>query len=199
MADTAAGRQLTEQHRRLQLQLRAATVRDLLRIWPAFDLDDIDGSWPSVEAALLALIAQQRRNSSGLAVNYYRAFRTAEGVPGDPQLRVASAPDRSLQVATLRLVGPIGAKKNIAANVADPAGTTLTRVTGSVARQVLDGGRQTLAESIKADRRAAGWRRVTDSSPCDFCAGIAREGIKSEGGGFPAHDHCGCTAEPAFA
>lgn len=199
MARTFAGGQLTEQHRRRQLALRAATLRDLLRLWPAFDIDDIDGSWPPLESALATLITARRRDSAGLAANYYRAFRTVEGVPGTPEPRVVPKQDRTLLVATLRLVGPIQAKKNILARTSDPVGRTLTRLSGSVARQVLDGGRQTLAESIKTDRRAAGWRRVTDADPCDFCAGIADEGIQSEGGGFPAHDHCGCTAEPAFA
>lgn len=170
-----------------------------MTIWPAVNFDDLDGSWPTVQAALATLVLARRTDSSGLASDYYRSFRTAEGVPGRPEPRRAPPPDRTLLAATLALLGPIQAKKNIALNRPDEPARMLVRVSGSVTRQVLDGGRQTLAESVKVDRRARGWRRVTDASPCDFCAGIAAEGIHSEGGGFPAHDHCGCTAEPAFA
>jgi hypothetical protein len=198
VADTYAGRQLTEQHRRRQLALRSATVLDLLALWPAFRLDDIDGSWPPVETALATLIVARRRQSAGLAANYYRAFRTAEGVPGAPDPRPVSGLDRTLMVATLRLLGPIQAKKNIASRVPDVPGRTLTRLAGTVSRQVLDGGRQTLIASVRSDRRAAGWQRVTGPNACEFCAGIAAEGIHAKGGGYEAHDHCGCTAEPAF-
>lgn len=199
MARTSAARQLTEQHRRRQLALRAATIRQLVSLWPTFDIDDIDGSWPPLETALVTLVTSRRRDSAGLAANYFRAIRTAEGVPGMADPRAVVDMDRTLLTATLRLLGPIQAKKNVAARVPDVAGRTLSRLSGSVSRQVLDGGRETLTESIKFDPRGKGWRRVTDASPCAFCAGIAAEGIHSEGGGFPAHDHCGCTAEPAFA
>jgi len=195
---TAAGRQLTEQHRRTQLALRAVTIRDMMALWPAFDLDGIDRTWPPLQAALVTLILARRANSSGIAANYYRSLRTAEGVPGRPEPRLAPPPDRTLLTATLALVGPIQAKKNLTARRPDVAATTLVRLSGSVTRQVLDGGRKTLEVSTRADPRARGWRRVTSASPCDFCAGIASEGIHSEGGGFPAHDHCGCAAAPVF-
>lgn len=199
MAETFAGEQLTQLHRRRQLALRSATLKDLLRLWPMFDIDDIDGTWPQLQAALLTLVGARRQDSVGLASNYYRAFRLAEGVPGQAEPRRAAPPDPLLTVATLNLLGPIQAKKNISLRRPRVAETTFTRLAGSVGRQVLNGGRETLVQSIDADRRAAGWRRITDSNPCDFCADIASAGIHSEAGGFPAHDSCGCSAEPAFS
>lgn len=198
MAATNVGRQLTELQRRRQLQVRARTVADLMVLWPAFDLADIDGTWGPLEAGLVTLILARRRESSAVASDYYRTFRSVEGVPGRPQVRLADVPDRELMVATLRIVGPIGAKKQIARGVRSVDADTLTRVAGSVTRQVLDGGRQTLTESLRQDRRGRGWRRVTDSDPCAFCAGIADKGVVGDNVAFAAHDHCGCTAEPAF-
>lgn len=198
MASTRAGDLLTQAHRRSQLGIRAATLAEILAIWPAFSIDDIDGSWPAVEAALLALITGRRRQSSETAANYYRAFRRVEGVPGTATPRIADDPPRLLMAATLRLLGPIQAKKNIAAGVPNPADRTLTRLSGSVTRQVLDGSRQTLQQTAKADPQAQGWRRVTSGRACDFCAAIAAEGVVGTDVDFQAHDHCSCTQEVAY-
>lgn len=198
MPDTRAGRLLTEAHRRSQLKVRAATLRDLLAIWPAFSMDDIDGSWPPVEAGLVALIGSRRRQSSDLAANYFRAFRTAEKVPGNATPHLADEPNPTLLLATLRLIGPIMAKKNIAAAVPKPAERTLTRLTGSVSRQVLDGGRQTLTQSIKADPAARGYRRVTGGRACSFCTELAAQELIGDSVDFQAHDHCSCTQEPVY-
>jgi len=200
MAATSIGRQLTELQRRRQLAVRAQTIKDLMALWPAFDLADIDGTWPPLEAGLVTLILARRRDSSAVASDYYRAFRSVEGMPGQAQIRRAAEPDQTLLRATLRILGPIGAKKQIARGARDVAGTTLTRVSGSVTRQVLEAGRETLTGTLRDDPRARGWRRITDSDPCEFCDGIAAEGVraKTSAAGFEAHDHCGCTAEPAF-
>lgn len=200
MAATALGRELTELQRRRQLSVRARTLADLMVLWPAFDLADIDGTWPPLEAGLVTLIMARRRESSAVASDYYRAFRSVEGVQGQAPIRAAQDPDRDLVRATLRILGPIGAKKQIGRGARNVAGDTLTRVSGSVTRQVLEAGRDTLTRTLRDDRRARGWRRITDSDPCEFCAGIAAEGVraKTSAAGFAAHDHCGCTAEPAF-
>lgn len=197
MARTRAGSELTQLHRRRQLALRAATLRELLAVWPMFDIDDIDRSWRPLEAALLTLTLARRRESAGLASNYYRAFRTAE-VGGAVTPRIAGPPSTRLLVATLRLLGPIGAKKAIAAGRRDVAATTLTQLSGVVSKQVMDGGRDTLTRTIRSDDAAKGWRRITSADPCDFCAGIAAEGVHGKGSDFPAHSHCSCTQEIAY-
>lgn len=198
MADTLAGRQLTAQHRRWQLELRAATLDELVEVWPLFDLADIDGTWPALESALLTLIRSRRRESVDVAGNYYRALRAAEGVPGQLQPVAPVSPAPALERATLRLLGPIAAKRAIAARRPKVAADTLTRLSGSVGRQVLDGGRRTLTETMRRDPAARGYRRITDSSPCDFCRDLADEGIVGDSVDFRAHDHCGCAQEPAF-
>lgn len=198
MASTAVGAQLTQLHRRRQLALRAATIRDLLAIWPAFDIDDIDGSWPALESALLTLVRSRHRDSAGLAANYYRTFRDVEGVSGQFVPRLAETPNETLTRATLTIVGPILTKKAIARGQRRPAETMLTRLSGTVTRQVLEGGRQTLHASAQADQQAKGWRRVTSGRACSFCAAIAAEGVIGTDVDFAAHDHCSCTQEVAF-
>lgn len=198
MASTDTGRRLTELHRRRQLVIRASAVSDLLAVWPAFTLADIDGSWPAVEAALLSIIAARRTDSERLSANYFTAFRMAEGETSTAQPRSAPPPSRALQAATLRILGPIATKKTLTAGTPNPAERALTRITGTVTRQVLQAGRDTLAESVRADPAARGWRRITSSSPCPFCAGIAAEGVIGVDVDFPAHDHCSCTQEPVY-
>lgn len=198
MAETLAGRELTAQHRRRQLELRAATLNELVELFPLLDFDDLDGTWPALESGLLTLIRSRRRDSVDLAGNYYRALRVAEGVAGDPQPVTPTSPPPALERATLRLLGPIAAKRAIAARRQNVVGDTLTRLSGSVGRQVLDGGRRSIVETIRRDPAARGYRRVTDSSPCRFCDQLAKQGVVGEAVDFAAHDHCGCSQEPAF-
>lgn len=198
MALTELGRQLTEVHRQRQLSVRAALVADILAVWPLFDLDNIDGTWPPVAAAIVAAVELRRRESGEEASSYYRRFRDAEGLPDGYEPEPVAETDRSAVVGTLFLLGPIGAKRQILRRRPDVAGDMLTRVAGSASRLVLDAGRQTLMAAVSEDPRAQGWSRVTDSDPCDYCADLAADGVFADDATFRAHDHCGCTAEPVL-
>lgn len=190
---------LTETHRRRQVGVQAATIRQLLTLWPAFSLDDIDGSWAAFEGLLLALVTVRGRDSAGLAAGYYAGFRLAEGVGGAfPAVLAPSSPPDTV-VGSLRFVGPFGAKKLIAAGRTDVMATTFTKVAGDVSRHVLNQGRATLLGSVQADRKAMGWSRVTGAHPCAFCMMLASRGpVYGKGGGFSAHGGCVCFAEPAY-
>lgn len=199
MANTHLGQQLTKAFRRAQLALRASALREVLTVWPMFDLDDIDGSWPALESALAAIIDSNHRRAAQQAASYFITYRTVEGAEGRVFPVVAEPPDPTFSRATLALLGPIYTKKAIAAGRSQrAAATALTRVSGTVGRQVLKGGRDTLQQSIQSDPDAQGWQRITDGSPCDFCASLAGHGIVGPNAGFQAHDHCGCTAEPVY-
>ena len=201
MAATVQGTQLTEQHRRSQLSIRAAALRTLLVLFPAFTMKDIDASWLPLEAALMLLITQARTQSSSLARAYYLNFRNAEGIRGPvpvdpPPLPIwEQAAHRSLTVT-----GPVAAKQAIASGrpQAEAREIALVRLSGSVGRLVLNGGRDTITGMVSAEPQRVGWIRVTSASPCAFCAMFATRGpiYKETTVGFQAHDHCACTAEP---
>lgn len=82
----------------------------------------------------------------------------------------------------------------------DPARTALVRVSGAVTRHVLNGARETLHRSVRADRRALGWARATSGAPCSFCAMLASRGpvYGERTGDFQTHDHCSCGLEPVY-
>jgi hypothetical protein len=201
MAVTAEAEILTETHRRAQLALRSAVLAPVLRAWPAFDPDDIAGSWARIEPLLLALIAAGGNTSAGLAAAYYSEFRAAAAVAGAAAPVLAAAPPVGEVVRSLRFVGVVGAQKLVGAGARNVAQTVFTNVSGEVSRQVLNQGRDTLIGSVAADPKALGWARVTDSKPCSFCRMLAGRGpvYRSKGGGFKAHGHCGCSAEPVFS
>jgi hypothetical protein len=191
---------LAEQHRLQQLALRAVTFEQLLRIWPAYNPDDIAGSWPAVQEALTALIWLRHSESSALAANFYRASRYGAGITGDAPIELAAPPPLEQLDASLGFVGRFMPSKQAALGRRNVGDVALVAVTGAVTRLVLQGGRRTLTGTIRADRNATGYRRITSGDACTFCQMLASRGAvyKRDTVDFDAHDHCGCSAMPVF-
>jgi hypothetical protein len=191
---------LAEQHRRRQLAIRAVTLRQILAIWPAFDLTDIDRSWAAVQQSLTAVVWLRHRDSANLAAAYYQAARLAAAAGGSSVPVLASAPPLEQLDRSLGYVGRIVPKNLIAAGRKDVAAQTLVHVSGAVSRLVLNGGRDTIAGSIKADPQARGWQRITSSKPCAFCEMLAGRGAiySKDSVDFAAHDHCACGIAPSW-
>lgn len=192
---------LTERHRRAQLQIKARTLRDLARIWSLWKVND-PKSFREFALAAGLLVHAYRGLSANVAAAYYRGFRAAEQIEGiaAPQLASAITPEEilaSLYVTGRAMNGPPGDGISIDTLRKD----SYVRVSGALTRHVLNGGRQTILNSVAADRRARGWARITDGNPCYFCLTLASRGAvykTEETAGFQAHDHCGCAAMPVF-
>jgi hypothetical protein len=193
---------LAEQQRRAQLTLRAATLRDVLKLWPAFDLENINRTWPAIEDALVRLIQARGATSSGLAIAYYERERKLAGIGGRATPRVGKVLEDDI-VTGLRAIGPANAALQLAKNrpVERVAAATLVNLSGEVTRQVMNHGRQSLSSSLIADARAngtkSGVRRVTGGNPCSWCADQASQ-IYPPTERFPAHMHCSCFPEASF-
>ena len=192
---------LTQQHRQAQAQIRAQALRDFASLWPIWKGDE--NSFVELVTAAIALVRVYRRISAAAAAAYYQAFRQAAETAGVPATVLSSTiPDG--QIATsLYVTGRDALRKALAAGqTADEAkATTLVRASGAVSRHIIDGGRQTILDSVQADKQAIGWARITDGDPCYFCLTLASRGAvyKSEQtASFEAHDHCGCTAMPVY-
>ncbi|MBA9002018.1 VG15 protein [Thermomonospora cellulosilytica] len=204
MARTPEADVLTRVHRQRQISLAAAVVQDLMQLWRAIVDPNDPSTWQRFAELAATLIGLRRRDSAGLAADYYRAFRTAEGVDeGAPTVVMAAtlaAPTVGEQVRAAGLAGYAGGRR--AGQAPEQAARNgLVRATGTATRMVLSGGRTTLVDSVRADRQALGWIRIVDANPCAFCAMLASRGPvykSARTGGFQAHDHCGCTAEPVY-
>lgn len=203
MAATAAGARLTAEHRLGQIAVRSQALRDVLQVWPALDPERLAASWPPVEAALLSVIARRRGQSATVAAGYFEAFRDAEGISGAANPVIANFGEVAASRAgtSLRVTGPATIVRLTALHRPAPVQTALVRVTGAVSRHVLDGGRETLVSSVRADRRALGWARAASGNACAFCAMLASRGpvYGEHSGAFQAHDHCSCSLEPVYS
>ena len=192
---------LTRNYRAQNIALRAQTVRDLQRLWPALDWRNLERTYPAWFAGASALIARDRTRSAGLASLYLKAHRLQAGVPGEVTLRLAG-PAPAEQVATaLRVTTLVAVKKStMAGKTAEQAMIdAFVQSSGAATRLVLDGGRDTIRATTAADPRTQGWRRVT-AGGCDFCQMLAGRGdVYTEAtADFASHDHCACSAEPVY-
>jgi len=201
MASTQAAQTLTEQHRRAQLQLRARALRDFAQLWPIWEGDE--DTFLAFAIAAVTLVRAYRGLSADLAAAYYRTFRAAEGARGEAAIRraapiveerliaeLAVEAQDVLQDALSRGLGPERAKERV-----------FVASSGTISDRVQEGGRETILRTVEDDESALGWARVTDASPCAFCAMLAARGPiykKKATASFTPHHHCGCTVEPVF-
>lgn len=174
---------------------------DWLRLWPIWQ--DDPATFRQLGDATLSLLVVGYGMSRTLAAAYYQAFRFAEEVSGEFTPVLAPELDRGRAAGTLYRVGLEMHREALRSGrqATDARAQTLLRMTGSVSRQVLEGGRETVIASVAADRHARGWARIAGPNCCAFCALLAGRGPTyktAETASFEAHDHCACGIEPAF-
>jgi len=204
MAVTLEGTRLTEAHRLAQLGISRAALRDILAVWRLLDPSNVDSTFPGYARAAEIILAEYKRRSANAAAAYIRAFREAEGVSGQVDVALLERLSRQQAMTSLLVTGPVtiktatreGHPEERASNLA------LTATLGAVTRLVLQGARDTIVETVKRDREALGFARVTDGNPCYFCAMLASRGAvyKSRStADFQPHDRCGCQPEPVYS
>lgn len=76
-----------------------------------------------------------------------------------------------------------------------------TLIAGGVQRRIADHARYTVARNSVEDKAARGWKRVGEGSSCEFCSMLLGRGaVYTEAtADFRSHDHCDCSAAPAWA
>jgi hypothetical protein len=202
MARTQEADALTEQHRLVQLGIRAQALRDFSRLWPLWTPSDPQ-SFAQLVTATTTLVRAYHPISAGVAASYFTAFRAADGVGGTAAPVIASAPADGMIATSLYVTGEKATRKAIDAGRApeDATQAAFVRTSGAVTRHILNGGRDTILESVQRDVQALGWARITDGNPCAFCLVLASRGVvykTEQTADFQAHDHCGCAAEPFY-
>lgn len=202
MSLTADGARLTEAHRLAQLSQSRSVQTQLLAVWPALSLDDIDGTREQWLTEALALVLAGAETSAQIAARYYARFRKAEiGELVPPSVaEIRATPNAARATVSLDLAGPVALKQAISRGSQTPKRDALARMLGDSQRLVLDGGRSTLASQVHTDQRGRSYARVTSGKACAFCVMLASRGAvyTKETGDFDAHGTCGCSIEPQF-
>lgn len=185
---------LSEAHRVAQLALRADVLRALVKLWPAMNWDDLDGSFTVWLAATAPLISANHDRSTALAAAYLKRHRAMYGPRGSfaPVLAPPLDPERIATSARVTALAGTKAAAGRGVNRDTAMANAFVLSSGEATRLVLAGGRDTMTATVKADPKAKGYERITSGSPCDFCADLAGITSKDAPPDFQAHGHCGC-------
>lgn len=215
MAATAEAARLTEAHRLAQQRIGMTTVAQMLAAWRLLDPEELDRTIEQWLDVVGPLVRAGRRDSARLAANYLTAFRTLElGItPGRFAPAIAEElPFRQL-ATSLIVTGPGTIRDGLAhgRRLADIVDVAQAKSAGAAMRHTINGGRQSIIDTVVEDRRALGWARTVSGRPCAFCAMLASRGPVYKGGSFDAsdvrfhgvgeakvHDHCSCGVEPVY-
>lgn len=187
------------QSRTIQLALSAAVARDVARLWPNLDPKRLDATFPGWLRLMTALVERYAGMASLAASVYYADARAAAlGIPTPESLiKLAPAPSAEWMSKAFGYSGP-GLLRD--GKWQDSSALSVTK--GTALRMVVNNARDTVIDTAKADPKAVGWYRVTDGSPCAFCALLASRGVvyrTETTASFKSHNDCGCTAAPAFS
>lgn len=103
MAATSQGRQLTEQQRVAQQQVRAQFLAQFIVAWALLDTARLDETGPGWVAAVTRLVREFRHESARVATEYFWRFAAAEAPESVARPRV---PDLSAPVTSPRPAAP---------------------------------------------------------------------------------------------
>lgn len=161
--------------------------RDLSALWRL--IADGAATETALRDLLPAIVATYGQAGAALASDWYDDQR--EKV--DTRSRFSAIPLEADDRGTQALVGWA-----LAEATDDTALRTL--IAGGVQRRIADHVRGTIAGSSIEDPAARGWKRVGDGSSCSFCSMLLGRGaVYTEAtADFQSHDHCGCSAAPAW-
>lgn len=193
---------LTVEQRRQQLALRAILLQRLIPLWQLLDPQRLDQTFPAWLTSVAPVVQDSRVVSSALAAAYVRLMREAAGIKGAAPIEVAGRAPLEQIAASLSATSLASIRKALAAGqgIERAMQTGFVASSGSAARLALQGGRDTVLDTVRADPKARGWQRWPSPDACDFCLMISDRGavFSPATADFAAHDHCGCVAGPAY-
>lgn len=204
MAVTREAGRLSEAHRLAQARLGAQTVLAMRAVWPLLDIDNIERTVERWLTAARHVVGSQRSTSARLAANYLTTYKTLElGATANtiPLILADLAPVEAV-TTSLMVTGPVSVRSALARGIRPTVAMDVAqaRSSASAMRHVLNGGRDTITNSLQADRQAIGWQRVTSGNSCQFCSMLAGRGavFSTTTISFHAHDGCSCSAAPVY-
>jgi hypothetical protein len=179
-------------HRRDIADLIRIALRDVGAVFG--QVDTAETAREALEDLLPSLVALYGSAAATLSAEWYDEIRDDDEIRG----RFAAIPAEidAAAAGTSELAG-WGIAPLFQAEPDWESARTL--VEGGLQRRIANASRGTITGSSIADPAADGWQRV-GSGECEFCDMlIGRGAVYSEAGAdFASHDHCNCTAAPAF-
>lgn len=200
--------QLTEQtvsaaHQRALNELLAEFNRQMDVTWTLLDLDNLDATRKAWLQHAVQVVSDHQEQAAEVAAQFCQDWSQVFTGQSMDILKPGLQADKVIRDAETALdaLGPAGVKKRIAQGISPEAASraALDAVKAGGAHRVLDADRQTIIRSAHNDPRCTGWRRVTHGG-CKFCNMLAGRGevYTAESVRFASHDHCRCTAVPAY-
>lgn len=182
----------SDDYRRNVQELTRFAETDLAAAWRV-----VSGGVEARELLLVILpelVAVYGSAAATLAADWYDETRDEAEIGGRFTAVPATLPDTDRTDALARwAVAPLFTPE-------PDFSSSLTLAQGGLQRIVANASRYTIAGSAVADPGTDGWQRVGQGLNCTFCSMlIGRGSVYSEAGAdFAAHDHCNCSAAPAF-
>lgn len=240
---------LALRHQRRQEEIASGLVREIRSTWSVLDGRDLDGNsleWARSTVSAIQRAFEDSQQASDVFVREVRALEAPDAplLPGhllaSDSVREGArplSPHRNYLVGDQREVlapfderkaglemlssGPAYVKHLMPAPLDEAMESGLASAQGKAIELALQGGRELVRDVVERDVAAIGWRRVTDSDPCAFCALLASRGtvfkessfVQSDekfdppenmrdltDGEMPAkvHDHCACSIAPVY-
>lgn len=190
-------------HERALTELLAEFNRQMDVAWDLLDLDRLDATRAQWLAHAVEIVSSHQALAADVAAEFCQDWAQIFTGRGMDILRPGLQADHVIREITTALdaQGLAGIKDRIAKGISPPAAARAAReaVKAAGARRVREADRQTVMRSAAADPRATGWRRITHGG-CKFCNMLAGRGevYTADTVRFASHDHCRCTAVPAY-
>lgn len=189
-----ASEPLTSSYRSAAGDVVALAVADLLATWRTFDLTDVLTVQRDLTQLLTELLDGYGAVLGSLTADWYENVRDEAGVPGTFNAQSITSFD------TGRVESLAGYSTSPLSWENPDLERALASATGGLQKILIeDAGEDVIANSSR-DPRSTGWKRVTSADACKFCVMLAGRGAvySADTCRFASHDHCKCSAEPAF-
>lgn len=174
----------------------------MLPLWTLLDPQHLDTSLPSWLSAVIPVVTDSRKASALIAAAYLREARKAAGIDGAAPVVLAAtaAPEQVLTALTVTSLVTVRRALGAGQTVEQAMRTGYVTSSGAASRLALQGGQQTIVDSVRADPKARGWQRWPSPDACEFCLMLSDRGAvySAETADFASHDHCSCVAAPAY-
>lgn len=190
---------VTDEYRNRLRQLRARAVAAARRGW-TIDPTDLDGSHEQWAARTSLILTELQRAGMQLSIGYLTAYLTSElraAAPAELQEDVSgrARDGRPLLEALTPSLFTIKAAVGEGRPAAEAIRLGEQRAMRFIGDESIAPARQALADSIAADDRIVGWRRVTGGG-CGACLAAATGAVQADDQVLEVHAGCQCSKEP---